>query len=182
MKRIFYGFTLLNLLVSLAILCILAASAIPSLQALLNNNKATNIYNQLFTLVQFTRIQAVNYHSQVILCPTNNQLDCINDWKHDLMIFVDNDNDKIRSEDEQLLRVETLIENPGHDNNETIKWHASGSLRYLRFKADGSTANQNGRLTYCLIKSGNVYAKQLIIYRTGRARKASQEEALEKCT
>jgi len=171
-----FGFTLLNLLITLAISGILVTAGIPSLQQLLNNQQANNAYQDLFTLIQFTRIQSVNYSGQVILCPTINQSDCINDWNQELMIFVDTDNDETRNNGEQLLRVKVAAR-----DNETVHWRASGSRRYLRFKADGSTRNQNGRLTYCLEKSGQTYARQIIMYRTGRARRANRRDASGHC-
>lgn len=170
------GFTLLNLLITLTISGILATTGIPSLQKLLNNNQANNAYQALFTLIQFTRIQSVNYGGQVLLCPTLNQIDCINDWNQELMIFVDSDDSESRNNDELLLQIRQASA-----ANETLNWRASGSRRYLRFKADGSTRNQNGRLTYCLRRGEELYARQIIMYRTGRARRGSEVEALEQC-
>ena len=92
------------------------------------------------------------------------------------MIFVDINNDEKRNNNEIILQ---LIAEPTKD--ESLNWKASGSKKYLRFKADGSTRNQNGRLTYCLEKNGELYARQIIIYRSGRARRATEEEATEKC-
>lgn len=176
MKRTVFGFTLINLLVTLAISAILATAGIPSLQTLLNNQRANNNYQQLFTLIQFTRIQSVNYSGQVLLCPSINQRDCINDWTQELMVFVDTNNDESKNEGELLLRIKEPVL-----DDEEINWRASGSRRYLRFKADGSTRNQNGRLTYCLRKGSQLYARQIIMYRTGRARRASEEEARQRC-
>jgi type IV fimbrial biogenesis protein FimT len=176
MKRIFSGFTLLNLLITLSISSILATAGVSSLTSTLSNNQANNAYERLFSLVQFTRIQSVNHHSQVILCPTANQTKCDSDWNRELMVFVDSNNDEDRNNDELLLKIV-----PETTTNENLYWAASGSKRYLRFKPDGSTGNQNGRLTYCLKKGSDLYARQIIMYRTGRARKASQTEAEEKC-
>lgn len=177
MYRYYSGFTLINLLISLTITSILAFKGVPSLQKLINNSQATNQYNQLFTLIQFTRIQAVNYHSQAILCPTINQTDCINNWSQELMVFIDTNNDEIRNDNEILLRIK-----PPLKQNEAIHWRASGSLRYLRFKADGSTGNQNGRLSYCLNEAEDIVARQIIMYRSGRARRGSIEAARSHCT
>jgi hypothetical protein len=81
-----------------------------------------------------------------------------------------------RDELEERLRIRTKL-----NNDDTIKWNASGSRRYLRFKADGSTGNQNGRLSYCLHKGEKLYAKQIIITMAGRGRCGSNDAAIEKC-
>lgn len=92
------------------------------------------------------------------------------------MIFVDTNDDKTNDASEELLRIKTKL-----NKDESIKWNAAGSRRYLRFKADGSTGNQNGRLSYCLNKGSTLYAKQIIMTMAGRARRGSDESAIEKC-
>lgn len=171
------GFTLINLLTALTVSSILASTGIPAISHTYYYHRASSSYDELFTLIQFSRIQAVNYHSQVLLCPTIDNINCINDWNQALMIFVDTNNDESKNEVEELLRIRTKLK---HD--ETIKWNASGSRRYLRFKADGSTGNQNGRLSYCLHKDEKLYAKQIIMTMVGRARRGSIDNAIEKCS
>ncbi len=171
------GFTLINLLITLSISSLLISSGIPAITQTYYQQRANISYNELFTLIQFTRIQAVNYHSQAILCPTLDNINCINDWNQQLMIFIDKNNDEIKNKDEELLRVRTRL-----NTGEKIRWNASGSKRYLRFKSDGSTGNQNGRLSYCLTKAKTLYAKQIIMYRSGRARRGSLAQAIEKCS
>jgi type IV fimbrial biogenesis protein FimT len=170
------GFTLINLLIALTVTSVLASSGISAIAQIYYYHRASSSYNELFTLIQFTRIQAVNYHSQVILCPTTDHINCVNDWNQTLMVFVDTNNDETRDELEELLRVKTKLK-----NDDSIKWNASGSRRYLRFKADGSTGNQNGRLSYCLHKGNTLYAKQIIMTMAGRARHGSSDDAIEKC-
>ncbi|MGH1485087.1 MAG: GspH/FimT family pseudopilin [Cellvibrionaceae bacterium] len=176
MKRITLGFTLLNLLITLSIVGILLSTGIPGLSTLLANSQANNAYQRLFTLIQFTRIQAVNYQSQVIICPTVNKKTCISNWNQPLMVFVDINDDKTKNANELLLQSFSKMQ-----KDEYINWKASGELHYLRFKPDGSTGNQNGRLTYCLKKGEDTYARQIVMYRTGRARRGSETEALKKC-
>ncbi len=170
------GFTLVNLLVTVSISGILASTGIPAISTAYHSQQARANYNELFTLVQFTRLQAVNYHSQALLCPTADNINCINDWHQPLMIFIDTNNDEIKNDNEEILRIRK-----GLDKDESIKWNASGSRRYLRFKSDGSTGNQNGRLSYCLTKSEKLYAKQIVMYRSGRPRRGSEKQAIEKC-
>lgn len=175
MKRTPVGFTLINLLITLGLSSILLTSGTPSLSGLLSQYQAETAYQRLMTSVQFTRIQSVNYHSQVILCPSSNQIDCESDWNQQLMIFVDKNHDETHNHNDILLRIINA------SDEATLFWRASGSRRYLRFKADGSTGNQNGRLSYCLQKGNKLYAKQIIMYRTGRPRKATPNVAKAAC-
>lgn len=171
------GLTLINLLTTLSISSLLMTTGIPAITQTYYQQRANSSYNELFTLIQFTRMQAVNYHTQVILCPTIDNTHCINDWRQPLMIFVDNNSDEIKNNDEELLRVRAKL-----DVQEKIKWNASGSRRYLRFKSDGSTGNQNGRLSYCITIDNKLYSKQIIMYRSGRARRGNNADAIKKCS
>lgn len=171
------GFTLINLLTALTVSGLLFSNGIPAISQTYYHHRASASYDELFTLIQFTRLQAVNYHTPVLLCPTIDNINCIDDWDQALMIFVDNNNDEIKNDSEKLLRTRTKL-----NNDETIKWDAAGSRRYLRFKADGSTGNQNGRLSYCLTKGRKLYAKQIIMTMAGRGRRGSNESAINKCS
>ncbi|MFT7492031.1 MAG: type IV fimbrial biogenesis protein FimT [Pseudohongiellaceae bacterium] len=175
-KNQIFGFTLINLLIALSISAILATNGIPAIFQSIYYIRASTSYDDLFTLIQFSRQQAVNYHSQVLLCPTIDRVNCIDDWSQTLMVFVDVNNDEIRDELEAIVRARISLQ---HD--EVIKWNASGSRRYLRFKADGSTGNQNGRFSYCLFTHDKLYAKQIIMTMAGRARRGSESNAIEKC-
>lgn len=171
------GFTLINLLTALTVSGLLFSNGIPAISQTYYHHRASASYDELFTLIQFTRTQAVNYHTPVLLCPTIDNINCIDDWDQALMIFVDTNDNKINDGDEVLVRIREKLK-----NDEAIKWNVSGSRRYLRFKADGSTGNQNGRLSYCLYKGRKLYAKQIVMTMAGRARRGKNESAIEKCS
>ncbi|MBX2808018.1 MAG: GspH/FimT family protein [Cellvibrionaceae bacterium] len=175
MARTPTGFTLTTLLITLSLAAILLGAGLPGLFTLRAHYQAETAYQRLMASVQFTRMQSVNHGSQAILCPTTNHSHCLADWNQTLMIFIDENRDEIRNSHEKLLRIIDL------NDTANIHWRASGSRRYLRFQADGSTGNQNGRLSYCLQKGAQLYAKQIIMYRTGRARKANTHEAETAC-
>jgi len=176
MKQRPLGFTLLDLLTGLAILSILIGAAIPGLNTFVANNKANAAYQQLFTLLQYARSESVFYRQQVVICPTINDQDCDKDWKNELILFVDeNRNKKYDDSDILLQRYEET------ENNSQRIVTAFGSTRYLSFNYDGSSGSQNGRLTYCLASGKQTYARQMIISKTGRIRKTSEQDALKKC-
>ncbi|MEO0444020.1 MAG: GspH/FimT family pseudopilin [Pseudomonadota bacterium] len=170
------GFTLLNLLTAIVIISLLVSTGMPAMSGFIANNQANSVYQRLFSLVQYTRLEAVSYRSQVILCPSHNRQHCINDWNQELMIFVDSNDDEVRNGDEKILRIDSPI-----GKHAELKWKPSGSKRYIRFNQSGETRNQNGRLTYCLHRGEQTFARQIIMYRSGRARKASIEEAEKQC-
>ncbi|WP_082119054.1 GspH/FimT family pseudopilin [Thioalkalivibrio versutus] len=54
-----HGFTLVELMVTLAVLAILASVAVPSFHALVQNNRATTLANQLTTAINLARSEAI---------------------------------------------------------------------------------------------------------------------------
>jgi type IV fimbrial biogenesis protein FimT len=176
MKRISLGFTLLNLLVTLSVSSILATFGIPTLSELISNSQVNSTYQRLFTLIQYARTESVSYSSQVLICPTENKIDCVDNWNLPLMVFVDLNYDEVRNDEEMILRETKRLTGEEH-----LDWRTSGSRRYLRFKYDGTTRNQNGRLSYCLRKGERIYAQQIIMTMAGRARRAENSTAIARC-
>jgi type IV fimbrial biogenesis protein FimT len=165
------GFTLLELLYVLAITSILYSVAIPSLQSLIASTQRYILNQKLFTLIQYTRSKAAFQAQNVILCPSKDHENCINDWQQPLMIFTDMNNNKRRDEEEVIDRIENIALQNYH-----INWRASGSSRYLRYVRDGSTSYQNGTFTLCPITKKIEHIEKIIIYRSGRARQGQKHE------
>ncbi len=68
------GFTLIELMVTLALLAIIAGLAAPSFEALMRNSRATSVTNELVGALQFARSQAIHRNAPVRMCPANSGL------------------------------------------------------------------------------------------------------------
>ncbi|MBU0656368.1 MAG: GspH/FimT family pseudopilin [Gammaproteobacteria bacterium] len=62
------GMTLVELMVTLAVVAILASVAAPSLSSMMENNRLTAINNQLFSAIFYTRSEAIKRSFPVTMC------------------------------------------------------------------------------------------------------------------
>jgi type IV fimbrial biogenesis protein FimT len=62
------GFTLIELIVTMAVLAILVALATPSFEMIINSNRLTGNANELMTTLQSARMEAVRRNARVVVC------------------------------------------------------------------------------------------------------------------
>lgn len=70
------GFTLLELVITVAVLAIVLAIGIPSFQGITNRNRLTSITNEMLGATQLARMEAIRRNSRVVVCPTTNGTTC----------------------------------------------------------------------------------------------------------
>lgn len=76
------GFTLIELMVVVAMLAILAALASPSWTSLIVNNKIRAAVNEWNGSLQFARSEALRQNTTVVICASNNGISCTaNDYE-----------------------------------------------------------------------------------------------------
>ncbi len=79
------GFTLVELLVVMAIVATLLAAAVPSFQAMLRSQRLNTGTDALFAAINFTRIQAIARNTRVAMVPSDPQQ---GDFSRGWIIFV----------------------------------------------------------------------------------------------
>lgn len=65
------GMTLIELMVTLAVVAILASVAAPSLSTMLENNRLTALNNQIVSSINYTRGEAVKRRYNTVMCVRN---------------------------------------------------------------------------------------------------------------
>lgn len=79
------GFTLVELMIVIALLAVIAAVAVPGFQRLVENNQVTSTTNRLVGALNFARSEALREGQQVTLQPING------DWREGLEVVMDGD-------------------------------------------------------------------------------------------
>ncbi|WP_019568118.1 GspH/FimT family pseudopilin [Thioalkalivibrio sp. ALMg13-2] len=70
-----HGFTLIELMVTIAVFAILASIAVPSFRFIIENNRVTTASNELTTAFNYARSEAVRRGLPVSVCPIGSDWD-----------------------------------------------------------------------------------------------------------
>ena len=159
------GYTLVELLSTLAIVSIVLGFGAPALKATLTTNRITTSVNALAGSLAYTRSEAVKRNRHVVICKSlADTTDCTRqgDWRNGWLVFVDINQNRTLDEGETILGTHSLKQNI------QIDYRAFGSRHYLVYRPSGFTRT-NGTFTFCDPRFPET-ARALIITKTGRPR------------
>jgi len=105
------GFTLVELMVTIAISAVLMAIALPNFSSFLVQTRVDNEISQLQRLLLSARNTAINAEQSVTICPLNASKACDTNWHNEISVFIDIDSDKVYepASDERIIIVKGAI-------------------------------------------------------------------------
>jgi type IV fimbrial biogenesis protein FimT len=74
------GFTLIELMVTLAVLAIFLTIAIPNFQAFVHNNRMAGQANEMMTTLNFARSESIKRAANVTVCASSDGATCTGTW------------------------------------------------------------------------------------------------------
>ncbi len=155
------GFTLAELLVSMTILAVLAALAVPSFNNLLNRQAISQQAWEVRRALELARGLAVAEQQVWKVCMADLNLQCVKQQGQRLLVFRDSNNDHlVNGQDKLQLNLQIQSRN--------IRLSASGRS-YIRFKGSGE-ALDSGNFLFCGNDKSSQYGRQTIVFRSGRVR------------
>jgi type IV fimbrial biogenesis protein FimT len=165
------GFTLIELMVTIAIAGILLGVAIPSFTDTIASNRLTTTTNELVTALNLARSEAIKRGVRVTLCKSANGSSCTNsgNWLQGWIIFTDqNDNAAYNSATETLLKVQS------NSANAITMVGNTKVANYISYVDTGQSKMingviQNGTITVCDARTGNV-GINILLNNVGRIR------------
>lgn len=104
-RRLQSGFTLMELLICVAILAVVAAFSIPAFGDLIARQRLTASANEALSVAAHARSEAIRQRERMVICPTLNGTTCSSgsDWTQ-AIVFVDMNRNGTRDGNETITR------------------------------------------------------------------------------
>lgn len=141
------GFTLIELMVTIAVAAILLTIGVPSLISVYEGVRVNNNIAKIHDIMVFARNQAVSYGTTVNVCPFGSATSCDTraDWSNGIRVYI--------GTDKELRAID------GFHSSDKI----TGSVDSLTFTSDGLSSG--GTLIYC--PAGKTVESKSVIVNVG---------------
>ena len=163
------GFTLVELLVTMTLVAILSAIALPSLSSFVTNSRVSSRANDFVAAINLARSEAVKRSSGVTICPSSNAATCATaaDWASGWIVFSDHDIDATADTGDELIHVF-----PGLSGGITMVLGNNGTItKSITFLGVGrSVASFGGTVATLCPPEGGDYCRYICINSLGRPR------------
>lgn len=155
------GKTLLELLMTLLIISLLCALALPLLQQPLQELRASTLKRQLHASLANARAIAITQRQRIGVCPSSDGRSCGARWDQGWILFQAGTNKG------GPLRITDILRHESGQRGRALLARGTQGRPVLYFNADGRSGNSNQTVTICL--QGRTHS-QVIINIGGRVR------------
>jgi type IV fimbrial biogenesis protein FimT len=152
------GFTLVELLATLAVAAILLSVGVPSMQDLIRNNRLTAATNLFVSSLNIARSEAIKQGRTATVCVSDTQNSCSgNNWQLGWLAWVDSDQDGNLDFPQEVLRVVEPLAN---------SIQIASAQNSFQIDSQGSVDNPNTNIDLCDNRTGET-GRRLRVMATG---------------
>jgi type IV fimbrial biogenesis protein FimT len=172
------GFTLTELMITIALAAILMTIAVPNFLVSLTNNLVNAESNRFLGALILARSEAIKRGVSTTVCRSDNGATCTtagSNWNNGWIVFVDENGNGNLDAGEQLLRVDNALAN----NNLRLTVNDNNLQNFIRYLPSGvakgsGNSTPNGTFLLCrmnrpaYLNDPQVYARNMAINFIGR--------------
>ncbi len=158
MKTKTHGFTLIELMATLAVAAIVVALGMPGMRSLINDNRLSAATNTFVSSLNIARSEAIKQGRNARLCVSADQATCSGtDWGLGWLVWVDSDADGVLDAPGEIVRIAEPLSSAITVNSVQSNFQVD---------AQGAVSSPNVTLTICDDRTGET-GRQLRIMATG---------------
>lgn len=167
--KAFGGFTLIELMVGMAIVALMIGLAAPSYRYSINSSRVASDRDSLLSALQLARAEAIRRGLSVTVCSSNTAGTACsgsNNWKTGWLVFVDSNNNASYDSGEKLVRQQSALTSANAvsaDNN-------TSAVRFNREGIASGLANDPVTVTFTPPTNSSTQKRCLLISVAGRVR------------
>ncbi len=158
------GFTLVELMLTLAVAAILLAVAAPGFRGILQSNRATTFTNDFVAHLNLARSEAIKQGQSVSLCAANSsQTACSNstNWSNGWLLFVDSNDDGLLGNLADRIKIYPTL-----DGGRTLTTRQT----HITYSSEGFVTSGAGDFRLQASACSGPYARLLQLSASGRLR------------
>jgi type IV fimbrial biogenesis protein FimT len=161
--RTMRGFTLIELILSLAVAAVLLGMAIPALHGTLRRSRSRTTANALANALRTTRMLAISHNQRALLCPSHDGRHCSGDalWRNGWIVGVDRMRDG-QPDDTPAMTWPAL---PA-----SLRVVGSRGRRRVYFQPNGRSPGSNLSLLVCPVHPQDSRILRVVVSNVGRVR------------
>lgn len=182
-RKLTQGFTLLELLIAVAIAGILLGIGVPSFAEAIKESRISSQYNALVGSLYLARSEAVKGSAEITVCPRQsagaNQCGGKQDWENGWLVFVD----RTTVQGEATAKVDAADEiiavEPGLKGDNTVMAIGSPTnsaanadeVGFIRYQQNGGAQWSSGSIILCDTHRGASHSRAINVVLTGDIRR-----------